>query len=149
PLYHEDPPERGPGPELGDYLEMPISDAARLREDSWDADRISVVQEYQCRPHVADYALRGLVNIRIWREIGTATQRLVAFHMHCLAWHSERTMWMDGRAHPGDYAPRTWEGLSTGVWDGNILTITTPQLKTNYPRRNGLPRSEQAILTGH
>src|SRR5262245_9924417 len=69
PLYHEDAPERGPGPELGDYLEMPINDAARLRADSWDADRISVVQEYQCRPHAADYALRGLGNIRIWREI--------------------------------------------------------------------------------
>jgi len=25
PLYHEDAPERGPGPELGDYLEMPIN----------------------------------------------------------------------------------------------------------------------------
>ena len=34
PLYHEDAPERGPGPELSDYLEMPINDAARLRADS-------------------------------------------------------------------------------------------------------------------
>src|SRR5215472_6530694 len=56
PIYHEDGPERGPGPELGDYTEMPINDAARMRADSWDADRISVVQEYQCRPHGADYA---------------------------------------------------------------------------------------------
>ena len=31
PLYHEDGPERGPGPELGDYTEIPINDAARLR----------------------------------------------------------------------------------------------------------------------
>src|SRR5437870_13576954 len=76
PLYHEDAPERGPGPELGDYLEMPINDAARLRADSWDADRISVVQEYQCRPHAADYALRGLGNIRIWRDIDQAAQGL-------------------------------------------------------------------------
>src|SRR5215471_7657532 len=41
PLYHEDGPERGPGPELGDYTEMPINDAARMRADSYDADRIS------------------------------------------------------------------------------------------------------------
>src|SRR5262245_13160452 len=149
PLYHEDAPERGPGPELGDYLEMPINDAARLRADSWDADRISVVQEYQCRPHAADYALRGLGNIRIWREIDTATQRLIAFHMHFLAWDSERTVWMDGRPHPGDYAPHTWQGFSTGVWEGNMLTITTTHLKANYLRRNGLPRSEKAILTEH
>ena len=41
PLYHENGPERLPGPELGDYTELPINDAARLRADSWDADRIS------------------------------------------------------------------------------------------------------------
>src|SRR5215471_13211882 len=103
PLYHEDSPERLPGPELGDYLEIPISDAARMRADTYDADRISVVQEYQCRPHAADYALRGLGNIRIWREIDQPTQRLIAFHLHFLAWDSERTIYMDGRPHPGEY----------------------------------------------
>src|SRR6185295_15212827 len=50
PLFHEDYPDRLPGPELGDYTGLPINDAARLRADSWDADRISVVSEYQCRP---------------------------------------------------------------------------------------------------
>jgi hypothetical protein len=149
PLYHEDGPERGPGPELGDYTEMPINDAARMRADSWDADRISVVTEYQCRPHGADYALRGLGNMRIWREIDTDTQRLIAFHMHWLAWDSERTIWMDGRGHPPANAPHTWQGFSTGAWDGNTLTITTTHLKENYLRRNGLPRSDQAVLTEH
>src|SRR5262245_46829125 len=84
PLYHEDAPERGPGPELGDYLEIPINDAARMRADSWDADRISVVQEYQCRPHAADYALRGLGNIRIWRRSEEHTSELQSLrHLVC------------------------------------------------------------------
>ena len=65
------------GPELGDYTELPVNDAARLRADSFDADRISVVQEYQCRPHGADYALRGLGNLRVWSEIESGTQRLL------------------------------------------------------------------------
>ena len=30
PLYHEDGPERLPGPELGDYTELPINAAARM-----------------------------------------------------------------------------------------------------------------------
>jgi len=85
PLYHENGPERLPGPELGDYTELPINDAARLRADSWDADRISVVEQYQCRPHGSDYALRGLGNMRVWREIDPATQRLVGFRTHMLA----------------------------------------------------------------
>ncbi len=149
PLYHEDGPERGPGPELGDYLELPINDAARLRADSWDADRISVVTEYQCRPHGADYALRGLGNLRISREIDVDTQRLLAFRMHWLAWDSERTVWMDGRPHPAATAAHTWQGFSTGVWEGNTLTVTTTHMKANYIRRNGVPRSEQATLTEH
>ena len=37
--------------ELGDYLGLPVNDAARLRADSYDADRISAVSEYQCRQH--------------------------------------------------------------------------------------------------
>ena len=45
-LYREDAPERLPGPELGDYLGMPLNEAGRLRADSYDADRISVVTEY-------------------------------------------------------------------------------------------------------
>src|ERR1051325_4561332 len=99
PLYHEDSPERLPGPELGDYLELPINDAARMRADSWEADRISVVLEYQCRPHASDYGLRGLGNIRIWKDLDPATQRLISFKMHFLAYDSERTIWMDGRPH--------------------------------------------------
>ncbi len=65
PLFHEDLPERLPGPELGDYMGIPINAAARLRGDSYDPDRISVAQEYQCRPHGADYSMRGLSNMRI------------------------------------------------------------------------------------
>lgn len=149
PIYHENGPERLPGPELGDYTEMPINDAARMQADSWDADRISVVEQYQCRPHGADYALRGLGNIRITREIDRATQRVIAFHMHFLAWDSERTIWLDGRPHPPEYAPHSWQGFSTGVYEGNLLTVTTTHLKTNYLRRNGLPRSDRATSTEH
>ena len=37
--FHEDLPERGAGPDIGDYLGLPINDAARLRADSWDAGK--------------------------------------------------------------------------------------------------------------
>src|SRR5437016_8472471 len=77
PLYHEDFPERIPGPELGDYMGIPINEAARLRADSYDADRISVVTEYQCRPHGADYSMRGLANMRVDNIIDPETQPLV------------------------------------------------------------------------
>jgi hypothetical protein len=66
-----------------------------------------------------------------------------------LAWDSERTIYMDGRPHPPEYANHTWQGFSTAVWEGNMLTITTTHLKENYMRRNGVPRSDQATVTEH
>ena len=130
PLYHEDGPERLPGPELADYTELPINDAARMRG-----------RHLRRRPHLRGPAIpvpparraitpcaasatcaSGAKSIRL-------TQRLIAFHTHLLAWDSERTIWMDGRPHPPDFAPHTWQGFSTGVWEGNMLTITTTHLK--------------------
>ena len=149
PAYHEDRPERIPGPELGDYMGLPINQAARLAADSWDADRISVVPQYQCRPHSSDYGMRGLGNLRVWREIDPKNQQVIAFHTYMSAWGSERTIWMDGRPHPPEYAEHTFQGFSTGVWEGNMLTVSTTHLKANYFRRNGVPSSARRTSTEH
>ena len=41
-LFHEDQPERGPGPALGDYLGIPINAAGRQYADSWDASLLTL-----------------------------------------------------------------------------------------------------------
>jgi hypothetical protein len=148
PVYHEDNPERIPGPELADYTGLPLNEAARLQADSWDADRISVVSSYQCRPHSSDYGMRGLGNLRVWTELD-ANQQLLAFRTYMPAWGSERTIWLDGRSHPPEHAEHTFQGFSTGVWEGNMLTITTTHLKTNYYRRNGVPASDRRTVVEH
>ncbi len=147
-LQHEDQVERRAGPELGDYLGIPINDAARLRADSWDASLLTL-PEWQCRPHPADYGTRGPANLRVWKEIDTPTQQVVAWHTHVQWQGQERTIWMDGRPHPPAYSPHTWQGFSTGRWEGDMLTVLTTHLKPGYARRNGLPRSEEATLTEH
>jgi hypothetical protein len=149
PIYHEDGPERIPGPELGDYTGMPINDAARLRGDSYDADRISAVMEYQCRQHGSDYGMRALANMRIDADIDPLTQRLAVFRTRINFHDAERTIYLDGRPHPPADAPHTWAGFSTGVWQGNMLTITTTHLKASYMRRNGLPASDKRTFTEH
>ncbi len=146
--YHEDFPERIPGPELGDYLGLPITDAARLRADSWDAS-IATLPEWQCRPHPADYGTRGPADLRIWKDVDNQTQQVVAYHTHVQWQAQERTIWMDGRPHPSEDEPHTWQGFSTGKWDGNQLTVTTTHLKESYIRRNGVPRSDRATLVEH
>src|SRR5215203_1686894 len=149
PIYHEDGPERLPGPELGDYLGLPINDAARLRADSYDADRISAVSEYQCRQHAADYGMRGLANMRITAEIDPLKQRILAFHTRIGFHDAERTIYLDDRPHPPDTAAHTWAGFSTGEYDGNMLTVKTTHLKAYYIRRNGVPASDRRTLTEH
>ncbi len=146
--YHEDFSERIPGPELGDYLGLPINDAARLRADSWDAS-IATLPEWQCRPHPADYGTRGPADLRIWKEVDPQTQQVIAYRTHVQWQAQERTIWMDDRPHPGDDAPHTWQGFSTGKWEGNTLTVFTTHLKESYVRRNGVPRSDRATLVEH
>jgi glyoxylase-like metal-dependent hydrolase (beta-lactamase superfamily II) len=146
--YHEDQPERIPGPELGDYLGLPITDAARLRADSWDAS-IATLPEWQCRPHPADYGTRGPADLRIWKDVDNQTQQVIAYHTHVQWQAQERSIWMDGRPHPSEDEPHTWQGFSTGKWEGNQLTVTTTHLKESYIRRNGVPRSDRATLLEH
>jgi len=149
PLFHEDAPERGPGPHFGDFTAMPINDEARMRGESYQPDRISVVTEYICRPHGADYSMRGLSYMRVQRETDPRSQQVVAFKTR-MGWNNmERTIWLDGRAHPPAGTAHTFQGFSTGVWNGNILTITTTHLKESYHRRNGIPSSSERTFTEH
>jgi hypothetical protein len=147
PRFHEDQPERVPGPELGDYLGIPINEEARLRADNWQAS-IQTLDEWQCRPHSADYIWRGPSPLRITKEVDPVTRQITAFHAEWLR-SVDNVIYVDGRPHPPEYAPHTWGGFATGNWEGDILTITVTHLKEGYVRRNGLPRSDLATVTEH
>ena len=95
PRFWEDQPERVPGPELGDYLGIPISDAARLRAESWDAS-IQTLPEWQCRPHSADYIWRGPSPLTISKEVDPVSREIVAFHAQWLR-SVDRAVYLDGR----------------------------------------------------
>jgi glyoxylase-like metal-dependent hydrolase (beta-lactamase superfamily II) len=148
PQFHEDQEERIPGPHLGDYLGLPINDAARLRAECWSASRLELPEE-QCRVHVSPYIYRGPLDLRIWQEKDPETQQVVAIKNYISTWSQFRTIWMDGRAHPPDYAAHTWMGFSTGKWEGDILTVETTHLKTGWVRRNGVVMSDHATMTEH
>ncbi len=141
----EDDQDRGPGPDLGDYLGLPINDAARLFADSWDASRLTL-QEHQCRVHVAPYIYHGPLNLRVWEEKDPETQQVLAIKHYISTYEQTRTIWMDGRPHPSPFAPHTFMGFSTGTWDGRALTVRTTHLKQGWLRRNGVPESDQTTL---
>jgi hypothetical protein len=147
PRFHEDQPERVPGPQLGDYLGLPINDAARLRADSWDASMMTL-PEWQCRPHSADYIWRGPSPLTIRKEENPLTREVTAFHAEWLR-SIDNPVYLDGRQPPPDDALHSWGGFATGKWEGDMLTVTVTHLKEGYIRRNGMPRSDQATVTEH
>ena len=69
--------------------------------------------------------------------------------MYLGTYQQRRTIWMDGRPHPPDYAPHTFMGFSTGEWNGDILTITTTHIKAGYFRRSGVPASDRTTVVEH
>ena len=148
PRYHEDQPDRIPGPELGDYTGLPLTDGARLSADSWDASRLTL-REHQCKVHNGPYILHGPIQFRFSEERDLRTQQLVALHEYLNTYEQERTIWMDGRPHPPEWAPHTWQGFSTGKWEGDILTVYTTHIKQEWVRRNGVPNSEKSTTVEH
>ena len=145
-IFHEDQPERIPGPSLGDFLGLPINDSARAFAEAWDASRLTV-PEHQCRAHSAPYIMRGPLNMRIWEERHRETQQVVAIHVDISNFQQRRVVWMDGRPHPSALAEHTWMGFSTGRWDGDTLVVTTSHIKQMWHRRNGIPQSDLVRLT--
>jgi hypothetical protein len=143
---HEDAPERGGGPEIGDYTGIPINDADRMRGDTWDAEKWTQL-EHECEPHPADYAPRGPGSMRIWADMDPFTMQVTAWHTEIMWMQPQRVTYMDGRPRPPEYAPRTWQGFSTAEWVADMLKVTTTHLKEGWLRRNGLARSEKAKLT--
>jgi hypothetical protein len=144
---HEDAPERGGGPEMGEFQGLPINEAALFRAQSWSAS-LWTVPEHQCIPHPADYG-PNFSGVRIWKDVDPKTQQIVSYHTNIAWMNPVRTIWMDGREHPGPNALHTWEGFSTGQWEGDMLTVETTHLKAGYLRRNGVPRSDKATLREH
>jgi cyclase len=146
--YHEDFQDRIPGPDLGDYTGLPVNDAARRFADSWDPSRVSLL-EHQCQPYVSPHIYRGPLQFRVWEEREPATQELIAIKQYLGTYQQWRTIWMDGRPHPSDYAPHTWMGFSTGTWHGDILTVNTTHIKAEFFRRSGIPSSDRTTLIEH
>src|SRR5690606_26227840 len=85
-------------------------------------------------------------NIRLTKEIDRESQNIVAWHLLHESWNRFRTIWMDGRPHPGADERHTWQGFSTGRWVNNLLQITTTDMKESRIRRNGIEHSDEGVL---
>ena len=145
---HEDFLERAPGPRIGDYLGLPINDEGRARADAWQIS-IQTMPERQCILYTSQYLVMGPQSFKMLPDIDPISGRVTAWRITGTVDRAPHTIWMDGRPHPGKYAAHTAGGFSTGVWEGDMLTVTTTHLKEGMVWRNGVPHSDQATMTEH
>ena len=146
--YHEDQSDRVPGDVQGDFTGVPMNDAARRYAESFDVTRVNLL-EHQCQPYNLPHIYRGPLQFRIWEEKDPGTQAIIAYRQYLGTYQQWRTIWMDGRAHPPEYAPHTFMGFSTGEWHGDVLTVTTTHIKKEFYRRSGIPSSDQTTVVEH
>jgi hypothetical protein len=142
------PGEREGNPELGNYLGLPINDAARVFADTWESSRLSEL-ERQCMPHALPSISRAPFPMRVSMERDPETHQVVAVRFFFKFMEQTQTVWMDGRPHPSELALHTWMGFSTGTWEGDTLVVTTTHIKKGYLRRDGVPVSDQATMIEH
>ena len=136
---------RQPDAMLGNYLGIPYNDAGRQKAAAFDLSIYSH-PAWKLRPHPAQYSMRGIIVVwRMSKQIHPVTGRLEAYRITG-GYALDRTIWMDGRPHPPDYAEHTYDGFSTGRFERNMLVVTTTHMKHGYHKRNGAPASDQATM---
>jgi len=143
-------------PPKGQYLGVPLNAAARRVADAWDPAKDEAAGE-QCKSYGAAAVMRvpGRLHItwdndttlKIETEAGEQTR---LFHF--------------GSDSPGSEALKTaqstaasWQGYSIAEWEqatvgrgeprnGDLKVVTT-KLRPGYLRKNGIPYSENAVVT--
>jgi hypothetical protein len=135
----------------GDVGGVPLNAEWRRIASEWDAARDAGAGE-ACRAYGAPGVMRlpGRLHItwqddrtlKIETDAGTQT-RLLRF----------------GGGAPAGEGDRSWQGVSAAAWDGvqggggagaprwGSLRVVTTHLRSGYLRRNGVPYSENAMLT--
>ena len=144
--FQEDRQERGSGPEIGDYLGVRSTTLPALRPRV-DANIVGL-PENMCKGHSADHSWREPATVRIWKEVDQQTQRVTAYHTFIQLMGPEETFYVDGRTHPPDYAPYSWQGFSTGKWEGDVLAVTTDHLKNNLLAGMAFPVVKRPFSAG-
>jgi glyoxylase-like metal-dependent hydrolase (beta-lactamase superfamily II) len=140
---HEDAMDRGGGPDPGQWLGIPFNEAGRAKALSWTASWMSV-PEHQCTPHPAPYHIWGPGTLTVRKEYDSS-RRLIAYRLDG-TYGLDRVIWLDGRPHPSEDAPRTFNGFSTGRWEGDSLLVETSHIKPVFIRRNGAFVSEKVRM---
>ena len=143
-------------PPKGKYLGVPLNAAARRVADAWDPAKDEAAGE-QCKSYGAAALMRvpGRLHItwdndttlKIETEAGTQT-RLLHFGSEDAQSPAEKAAQSSAPSWQG-YSIAEWEQAEVGRGEprnGDLKVVTT-RLRPGYLRKNGVPYSENAIVT--
>ena len=141
-------------PPKGDYDSVPLTPAGRKVADNWDPAKDEASGE-QCRSYGAAAIMRvpGRINIswqddntmKIETDAGTQTR---LFHFDEVQPPTEERSWQGHSIARWRAAQGGREGRANGESSaGGSLTVTTTHMRPGYLRKNGVPYSENAVVT--
>ena len=98
------------------------------------------------RPHPLMYSTRGFIRFfRIEKVVDERTQQLVAYRV-VGGWNfAPRTIWLDGRPHPPEYAEHQYNGFSSGWGEDYVPRFPLGTRHTEFADLIGIPYEEVAL----
>ena len=143
-------------PPKGDYTSVPVTPAARKIADAWDAARDEAAGE-QCKAYGAAGLMRvptrlhitwqDDVTLKIEADAGTQT-RVLGFGKPAGTAGDRQGVSAASWDFPRTAFPGRGGGLPGGPSaQGGSLKVVTTKMRPGYLRKNGIPHSENAVLT--
>jgi hypothetical protein len=138
-------------PPKGDFSSVPLNLEGRRKADEWDPSKDEAAAQ-QCRVYGAASLMRLPTRLHIsWADDNTLKIETDA--------GTQTRLWHFGEAPAA--SQRSWQGSSLAAWEVEAgapkrgggptgprdLKVTTTNLRAGYLRRNGIPYSENALLT--
>ena len=137
-------------PARGDYIGIPISAAAKKIADAWDMTKDEAAGN-ECKYYGAASIMYQPARLHVtWQDDNTLRMDIDS--------GTQTRMFRFGNVTPS--TARTWQGHSAAMWESRRaagrgaaasparhLKVTTTSMRSGYLRKNGVPYSDNAVVT--
>jgi hypothetical protein len=136
----------GPEPLPVDYLGLPLNDSGRAAALLVSPDKLSMPERI-CSFYSPVYIMLGPFGLAISNQTEPRNGGTVAWAIGGWEDLAMIPIRMDGSIHTSKYAAHEMSGVTTGMWEDDVLVARTTHMRASIIRRNGAPHSDKATMT--